>query len=79
MITYDLTTESGKQDFQRWVTELIRNEVNSVVRQVLFDRNRANITTPTTSDTNPITNAPYTAQEVIDYRLERLEQATYRR
>ncbi len=79
MITYDLTTESGKQDFQRWVTELIRNEVNSVVRQVLFDRNRVNITTPNTSDTNPNTNLPYTAQEVIDYRLERLEQATYRR
>lgn len=79
MQDYDLTTPAGKQAFQRWVTELIRNEVNSYVRQVLFDRNATNITTPTTNDTNPITNSNYTAAEIQDFRLDRLEQATFRR
>lgn len=79
MQDYDLTTPAGKQEFQRWVTELIRNEVNSYVRQVLFDRNATNITTPTTNDTNPITNSNYTAAEIQDFRLDRLEQATFRR
>jgi hypothetical protein len=79
MQNYDFTTPSGKQAFQLWVTELIRNEVNSYVRQVLFDRNAANITTPTVSDNNPLTGSAYTAAEIQDFRLERLEQATFRR
>lgn len=79
MQDYDLTTPSGKQAFQRWVVEIIRNEINSYVQQVLYERNATNITTPTTSDTNPITNSVYTADEIRDLRLERLEQATFRR
>jgi hypothetical protein len=79
MQDYDLTTPAGKQAFQRWVTELIRNEINSYVEQVLFQRNATNITVPTTSDTNPVTNAAYTAAEIRDFRLDRLEQATFRR
>jgi hypothetical protein len=79
MQDYDLTTPQGKQAFQRWVTEIIRNEINSYVEQVLFQRNATNITTPTTSDTNPSTNTTYTAAEIQDFRLERLEQATFRR
>lgn len=69
MPTYDLSTAAGQQEFQRWVTELIRNEVNSYVRQVLFDRNAQYIdnkggATGTLSDTE---------------RIERLEQALFRR
>jgi hypothetical protein len=79
MQDYDLTTPAGKQAFQRWVTELIRNEINSYVEQVLFQRNTINITVPTTSDINPVTNAVYTAAEIQDFRLDRLEQATFRR
>lgn len=79
MQDYDLNTPAGKQAFQRWITEIIRNEVNSYVRQVLFDRNATNITTPTTNDENPITNTNYTAAEIQDFRLDRLEQATFRR
>lgn len=79
MQDYDLTTPQGKQEFQRWITALIRNEINSYVEQVLFQRNATNITTPTTSDTNPVTNVVYTAAEIQDFRLERLEQATFRR
>lgn len=76
---YDLTTPQGKQAFQRWITELIRNEINSYVEQVLFQRNATNITTPTTSDTNPVTDAFYTEAEIQNFRLDRLEQATFRR
>jgi hypothetical protein len=79
MQDYDLNTPTGKQAFQRWITELIRNEINSYVQQVLYERNATNITTPTITDINPNTNAVYTANEIRDLRLERLEQATFRR
>ena len=32
---FDLTTPQGKQEFQRWVVMIIRNEINSYARQVL--------------------------------------------
>lgn len=35
MPDFDLTTAAGKQAFQSWVTNLIRNEVNSYTRQVI--------------------------------------------
>jgi len=33
MQDYDLSTSSGKQEFQRFIIELIRNEINSYVKQ----------------------------------------------
>lgn len=81
MQDYDFTTPTGKQAFQHWVTQIIRNEVNSIVRQVLFERNTTNITTPTTSDINPNSDpqANYTLDEIQNLRLDRLEEATFRR
>jgi len=79
MVDYDLTTAAGKQAFERWAVSIIRNEINSYIQQVLFSRNATNITTPTTSDTNPNTGVAYTADELLSYRLDRLEQATFRR
>lgn len=35
MPDFDLTTPQGKQAFQSWITNVIRNEVNSYVRQVI--------------------------------------------
>ena len=35
MPDFDLSTPAGKQAFQAWVTNLVRNEVNSYVRQVI--------------------------------------------
>lgn len=35
MPTFDLTSERGKQDFQKWITFAIKNEINSYSRQVL--------------------------------------------
>jgi len=35
MPDFDLATPQGKQAFQSWVTMIIRNEVNSYVRQVI--------------------------------------------
>lgn len=35
MPTFDLTSERGKQDFQKWITFAIKNEINSYARQVL--------------------------------------------
>ena len=64
MQSYDLTSAAGQQAFERWVTELIRNEINSYVRQVLFDRNAAYI------DTSSLTD---------QQRIERLESAVFRR
>lgn len=64
MINYDLTTSAGQQEFQRWVTELIRNEINSYIKQVLFDRNAQYI------DTGSLTTTE---------RIQRLEQAVFRR
>jgi len=39
MPDFDLTTPRGKQEFQAWVTSLIRNEVNSYARQALAQSN----------------------------------------
>lgn len=80
-MNYDLTTSKGQQDFERWIVALIRNEVNSIVRQVLFERNTTNITNPTTSDIKPGSSppTPYTEDEIQNLRLDRLEQATFRR
>ena len=64
MPNYDLSTAAGQQEFQRWVTELIRNEINSYIKQVLFDRNAQYIDTGSMSTTD---------------RIERLEQALFRR
>ena len=64
MPNYDLTTAAGQQEFQRWVTELIRNEINSYIKQVLFDRNAQYV------DTSGMTDAQ---------RIDRLEQAVFRR
>lgn len=33
MQNYDLTSESGRQEFQRWIIELIRNEINSYAKE----------------------------------------------
>jgi hypothetical protein len=65
MRDYDLTTPSGKQAFERFIVELIRNEINSYTRQVLADRASAiNINDGTSlSDTD---------------RITRLEQAIFR-
>ncbi len=79
MLQYDFTTSNGQQAFQRWVTELIRNEINSYVSQVLFQRNATNITVPTVTDINPDTGNVYTQNEINNFRLNRLEQATFRR
>lgn len=35
MPNFDLTTEKGKQEFQSWLTMIIRKEVNSYTRQVI--------------------------------------------
>ena len=35
MPDFDLTTPAGKQAFQAWVVNIIRNEINSYARQVL--------------------------------------------
>lgn len=65
---YDLGTAQGKQEFQQWVTALIRNEVNAYIQEVLFTRDTTYIDSGTTglplSDTD---------------RIIRLEQATFRR
>ena len=64
MPNYDLTTAAGQQEFQRWITELIRNEINSYIKQVLFDRNAQYVDTSGMTDTQ---------------RIDRLEQAVFRR
>lgn len=68
MQSYDLSTAQGQQEFQRWIVELIRKEINSYVRQVLFDRNATYID-------NNLTTTPLTDAE----RLARLEAAVFRR
>lgn len=35
MPDFDLTTPRGKQEFRSWLTNVIRNEVNSYTRQVI--------------------------------------------
>lgn len=64
MLDYDLTNDQGKQEFERWVVALIRNEVNAYIQEVLFNRNTTYI------DTGTLTDAE---------RITRLEQATFRR
>ena len=63
MLDYDLSNDQGKQEFERWVTAIIRNEVNAYIQEVLFNRNTTYI------DTGTLTDAE---------RIERLEQATFR-
>lgn len=41
MPDFDLTTPAGKQAFQAWLTNVVRNEVNSYARQVLAQANTA--------------------------------------
>jgi hypothetical protein len=67
MREFDLTTAAGQQAFQRYVVELVRNEINSYAKQVLFDR-----TSTTYVDPTSITGL--TDQQ----RIERLEQAIFR-
>jgi hypothetical protein len=68
MQSYDFSTAQGQQEFQRWIVELIRKEINSYVQQVLFQRN-------TTYIDNNLTTTPLTDAE----RLTRLETAVFRR
>lgn len=49
MQNYDLTSESGRQEFQRWIIELIRNEINSYAKEAT---NRGPIKIDTTLTTN---------------------------
>lgn len=49
MQNYDLTIESGRQEFQRWIIELIRNEINSYAKEAT---NRGPIKIDTTLTTN---------------------------
>ena len=64
MLDYDLSNDQGKQEFERWVTAIIRNEVNAYIQEVLFNRNTTYIDTGTLTDNE---------------RITRLEQATFRR
>lgn len=61
---YDLDTPAGKQAFEKYITMLIRNEVNSYVRQVLAERFSS-----TYIDTGTLTT---------DDRVDRLEQAVFK-
>lgn len=62
---YDLDTPRGQQEFQRWVVEIIRNEVNSYVNQVLAERaSSANI-----ADGSSLTDSE---------RIARLERTIFR-
>lgn len=63
MLSFDLESAQGQQEFQRWVTEIIRKEVNSYIRTVLFQRDSTYI------DTGTLTT---------DQRVARLEQALFR-
>ena len=65
MRDYDLDTPAGRQAFERYIVELIRNEINSYSKQVLADRSSMmNIADASTlSDTD---------------RITRLEQAIFR-
>jgi hypothetical protein len=64
MRNFDLTTSAGQQAFERYIVELIRNEINSYAKQVLFDRTSTAYVEPSTG-----TDAE---------RLDRLEQAVFR-
>lgn len=60
-----MTTAAGKQAFERFVVELIRNEINSYARQVLADR----VSMVNISDGTSLSDAD---------RITRLEQAVFR-
>jgi len=65
MRDYDLSTPAGKQAFERYIVELIRNEINSYAKQVLVDRSSMmNI-----NDSSSLSDAD---------RITRLEQAIFR-
>lgn len=65
MRDYDLSTSAGKQAFERYIVELIRNEINSYAKQVLVDRSSMmNI-----ADSSSLSDAD---------RITRLEQAIFR-
>ena len=65
MRRFDFDSPQGQQEFQRFIVELIRNEINSYARQVLVDRtSSANI-----ADGSTLTDAQ---------RITRLEQAVFR-
>jgi putative aminopeptidase FrvX len=64
MRDFDLSTAAGQQAFERYIIELIRNEINSYAKQVLFDRTSTAYVEPSTG-----TDAE---------RLARLEQAVFR-
>lgn len=64
MRDYDLTKAADKQAFEAWIVSVVRNEINSYVKQVLFDRNAAYV------DTSGMSTAD---------RVTRLEQAIFRR
>lgn len=66
MRDFDLTTPAGQQAFERYIVELVRNEINSYAKQVLFDR---------TSTTYIDASGSLTDAE----RIDRLEQAIFRR
>jgi hypothetical protein len=63
MRDFDLTSSAGQQAFQRYIVELIRNEINSYAKQVLADR----------SSTAFIETGLTDAE-----RLDRLEQTIFR-
>jgi len=69
MLNYDLTTAAGQQAFEKYIVMLIRNEINSYVRQVLVDRSA------TASAEIP---SGLSKNDEQDYRLARLEQAIFR-
>jgi hypothetical protein len=64
MQDYDLNSDQGRQEFERWIVALIRNEVNAYIQEVLFNRNTTYIDAENLTDTE---------------RIIRLEQATFRR
>ena len=64
MRSFDLESAAGQQAFERFIVELIRNEINSYAKQVLVDR----------TSTAFIDDGTLTDSE----RLERLEQAIFR-
>ena len=68
MLDYDLSNDQGKQEFERWVTAIIRNEVNAYIQEVLFNRN-----------TTYIDGGTALAPLADTDRITRLEQATFRR
>lgn len=64
MRNFDLESAAGQQAFERFIVELIRNEINSYAKQVLADR-----TSTMFIDAGTLTDAE---------RLARLEQAIFR-